>query len=303
MRPVEFALALGLGFALVVAGACGDNGNGGSVGGAAPPPKTLFGGARPVTLEVPRTYDAKQPTPLLLVLHGFGASGLIEESYLQLHPLVDSEGILLAAPDGTVNQMNREFWNATDACCNFDGSSVDDVAYLSGLIDEIKASYNVDPKRVYVLGHSNGAFMAYRMACERTDKLAAIVSLAGATWNDPSRCTPSRPLSVLEIHGDQDQTILYGGGSIMGAVYPSVHDTVTRWATYDGCNPATTNNGAAIDLDVQLAGAETTVTAFGGCPSGIAVELWTIVGGVHVPAVGPSFATQVWAWMMAHPGR
>src|SRR5207302_4460993 len=92
------------------------------------PTKLLFGGDRPVMLEVPHAYDPSRPIPLVLLLHGYGASGIIEEAYLDLHGLVDSVGILMAAPDGTVNQMNVEFWNATDACCDFDNTPVDDVA-------------------------------------------------------------------------------------------------------------------------------------------------------------------------------
>jgi len=260
-----------------------------------------FGGARPVGLHVPASYDPARSWPLLVVLHGYGATASGELAYLQIQPLVNEAGILLAAPEGTREASARanQFWNATDACCDHYGSSVDDVAYLSGLIDEIAASYNVDPKRIYLLGHSNGGFMAYRMACDRAQKIAAIVSLAGATWLDAARCAPSRAVSVLEIHGDQDRTISYDGGAIAGTTYPGAMRTVTIWASYSGCASGRIG-GPAIDVDTRLRDKETTTQRFEGCPVTIDVELWTIAGGGHIPAVGPGFRREVWTWLSAH---
>jgi polyhydroxybutyrate depolymerase len=263
---------------------------------AAPPrTQTTFGGDRPVMIEVPQDYDARKSWPLLILLHGYSANGFVEEAYLQLAPLVEEQGVLLAAPDGTVNSQGDNFWNATDACCDLDSSGVDDVGYLSGLIDEISNSYNVDPKRVYLMGHSNGGFMAYRMACDRAEKIAAIAVLAGATWLDATRCAPARAVSVLHIHGDQDDMVLYGGTSD----YPGAMQSVADWASYDHCG-STLSPADAIDLDTALAGAETRVMHDDACPAGIGVELWTIVGGSHIPTFGPAFRQKTWAWLAAH---
>jgi polyhydroxybutyrate depolymerase len=89
------------------------------------------------------------------------------------------------------------FWNATDACCDVDASGVDDSSYLAGLINEIGSHVAVDPRRVFVVGHSNGAFMSYRMACDHADTIAAIVSLAGAPPADPAACRPTEPVAIL----------------------------------------------------------------------------------------------------------
>src|SRR5262249_16538348 len=158
---------------------------------------------------------------------------------------------------------------------------VDDVAYLDGLIREISGVYNVDSRRVYLVGHSNGGFMAYRMACDRAQEIAAIVSLAGATWENPAKCAPDRAVSGLQIHADRDQEVLDGGGrssdqGIEG--YPGAMGSIERWASYNRCRPAIPSAGKPLDLDA-LDGAETAVTRIGGCPSGISVELWTIQGG------------------------
>ena len=127
------------------------------------------------------------------------------------------------------------FWNATDACCNFFGSNVDDSGYLRNLIDEIARQLNVNARRIHIMGHSNGGFMAYRMACDHADLLGSIISLAGASFEDPSRCGPSGPVHTLQIHGTADTVVLYNGGDFFGQIYPSAVGSAQRWATYDGC--------------------------------------------------------------------
>ena len=181
----------------------------------------------------------------------------------------------------------NRFWNATDACCNFDKAGVDDVAYLTGIIDEIRAKLAIDPKRIAFVGHSNGGFMSYRMACDRAGLVAAIVSLAGATFADPTDCAPSEPVSVAQIHGTADDVIRYDGGGLVNASYPSAETTAEAWATYDGCGESSSPLSAKVDVDATLSDgadpAETSVAEWSGCKSGVAVQLWTIPDGGHVP--------------------
>jgi polyhydroxybutyrate depolymerase len=255
---------------------------------------------RPFDVFTPSSYSPDTAMPLVVLLHGFGASGAIQEAYFQLQPLAEERGFLYVHPDGTINAIGRPFWNATDACCGF-ASAVDDSAYLLALIEKVQADFNVDPKRIYLVGHSNGGFMSYRMACDHADKIAAIASLAGATFLDESKCKPSEPVSVLEIHGTADRTIPYDGGSIFGNKHPSAPATVATWAAYDGC--AATNNEVtnALDLDATLAGAETSTLTYASCPSGIDVELWTIDGGAHIPARTSAMSTGIIDFLFAHP--
>jgi polyhydroxybutyrate depolymerase len=240
---------------------------------------------------------------LVIVLHGYGASGLVEERYLGLDTLVDGRGVLVAAPDGTIDDAGAAFWNpGIAACCDFFGSPVDDVAYVSALIHEIRAVYTVDPSRIFVVGHSNGGFMAHRLACALSSELAAVVSLAGTMDETPAPCTLEAPVSVLQVHGDRDGTVLYDGGTrILGksGPYASAPDAVRFWAKEDGCG-ATTTAGAPVDLETTLPGAETAVTTFDGCPQGTEVALWTIQGGSHIPTVGSRFPGLVWKWLDAH---
>jgi polyhydroxybutyrate depolymerase len=267
----------------------------GGAGGAAAAP-TTFGGDRPVTLHVPASYRPGTPTPLVLLLHGYSVSGLVEDLYMGFTALSDARGFLYAHPDGTVDSKKNHFWNATDACCNVDGSKVDDSAYLSDLIAAIGAAYSVDPKRIFLAGHSNGGFMSYRMACDHADQIAAIASLAGAMWLDTSKCKPAAPVSVLEIHGTADTEVLYGGT----AQYPSAEVTVKDWASIDGCGAMPDTSLPPLDLDDNLAGAETSVTRYGGCKGG-AAELWTLLGGTHVPGFTDASRAKIVDFLYAHP--
>ena len=172
-----------------------------------------FGGSRPVSFfHAPANYDPSKPAPLVLLLHGYGASGALQDAIFRLASIADQEGFFLVAPDGTVDSTQHRFWNATDTCCDFENTHVDDVAYLTGLVAEIEKKYAIDPKRRFVVGHSNGGSMAYRLACDAADRFAAIVSLAGPFFSDASKCKPSAPVAVQHIHGTADTTVPYAGG-------------------------------------------------------------------------------------------
>jgi polyhydroxybutyrate depolymerase len=262
-------------------------------------------GQRPYTLVVPDSYDASKPAPLVVMFHGYGVTGSLEELVFQMTATAQAHGFLYAYGDGTPDSSGARFWNATDACCDLEGIPVDDVAYFDAIVDDVASKYAVDPKRVYVIGHSNGGFMSHRLACDRASRVAAIVSLAGAQWIDPSRCSPSEPVAVAQAHGDADQVILYDGGATddrKGGThpYPSAAQTVATWASKDGCTPSPTTAGT-MDLDTSLPGAETTVERYAGCTGGANVELWTIHGAGHVPSLGPSWGESVWTFLSAHP--
>lgn len=287
---------------------CGSSGSSSPTGagptddaGADSGDEPTFGGDRPVTLHVPPAYVAGVPAPLVILLHGYGASGALEDLYLGLTAVSDARGFLYARPDGTVDAAGKRFWNATDGCCNFDNASVDDSTYVSSLITQIKARYAVDPKRVFLIGHSNGGFMSYRMACDHPDQIAAIASLAGAMWTDATKCTPGKPVAILQIHGTADATVGYGGGQIQGRTFPSAETTVNDWVTLNGCSATGDTTAPALDLDTKLAGAETKVTKYTGCKPGGHAELWAIQGGAHIPSVAPTFSANVIDFLYAHP--
>ena len=254
-------------------------------------------GRGPVAVHVPPTYDPAQPAPLVVLLHGYGANGQIQENYMQLLPWTDRLGFLYVFPDGTADSQGILFWNATDACCDFYGSGVDDSGYLRSLIEAIIAELNVDTDRIFVIGHSNGGFMAYRMACDHADIIAAVASLAGATFADPAECAPSAPVRTLQIHGTADHDAEYeGGANLVGnsPPYPGAVETTEIWAAYNQCSPVPDLSHPPIDLARSVPGCESTVARYAdGCDAGGGSELWSIIGGGHIPNLSPNFVPLV----------
>lgn len=258
---------------------------------------------RPFEVIVPASYSAARPAPLVIVLHGYTASGASARRFFGLDEATEAKGVIAAYPDGTADANGARFWNATDACCNFGAAAVDDSAYLTDLIDDVERRYNIDPRRIYVIGHSNGGFMSYRMACEHSDRVSAIVSVAGAAPANESLCAQTNPVSVAQVHGTADAVISYSGGQIFGRTYPSARESVTALATRNGCTGPVelTPTARTIDADSTLDGSETTVETAAGCPAGVAVELWTIADGAHTPTLTAEFAAKVVEFLLAHP--
>lgn len=257
-------------------------------------------GELPVT--VPANYDAATPAPLIVLLHGYTSSGAGQDSYMGFSAIADKYGFLLVAPDGDKEGGGDEnrFWNASPACCNFYQSDVDDSAYVLNIIKEVKANFNIDPNRVYLVGHSNGGFMSYRAAYDHSETIAAVASLAGASHIE-TRPAPENPVHVLQIHGTDDGTIAYEGADIGGNPYPSAQDTVMQWAQYNGCEAQAAERELR-DLVANLDGHESSVKVFNqGCKAGGSSELWTIDQGSHVPSFSDTFAEQVVEWLLAHP--
>lgn len=248
------------------------------------------GGDRPVTVNLPATLT--NPAPLLILLHSASTSGAHQERYMKLGPVAKKNGIIYIAPDGTMSPEGKRFWNASKSCCNTFKQEVDDVAYLNSLIDEINAKTPVDPKRIYLIGHSNGAFMSYTFAC-KTNKVAAIVAIAGAMDVDPE-CTPSTPVSLLDIHGTSDKTIKVIGGVLNANPYTSATETVKRIAQVNKCNNQTTSKK---DFEPTIKGAETTVINY-TCDTHTHLQFWKIAKGSHSPKLPADFAQQVISFLL-----
>jgi polyhydroxybutyrate depolymerase len=265
---------------------------------AAPKPTGFIGGERPAKVYVPKAHTSQKKWPLLLLLHGFTASGGLQNLYMGISNQVNKQGVILVTPDGNKDKAGLQYWNATPACCDFGNSGVDDVAYLTSLIDEAIATYNADPKRVYLLGHSNGAFMAYRMACDRADKITAIASLAGATFLDDSKCKPSQAVNVLQIHGTLDPVVGYLGGNFFGKVFPGAEESVAKWRKLNDCDGPATNAGK-VSYDYKVFGNETSRTLWKDCKQGVEVGLWKMSFSTHVPVFTGAFQKDVVAYLLA----
>lgn len=250
----------------------------------------------------PSDFDPSEPLPLIVLLHAFGYSAEFEESYLQFSDQVDSQRFILCLPNGSRNLTLQRYWNATDACCDIFGQGPDDSGYLRGLIDVMSSAYEVDPRRIHLVGHSNGGFMAHRMICDHPGLFAGIATLASATFNDPNACVFGEPVHVLQVHGTSDLVILYGGGCLVGGCYPSAAQTQRYVADDNGCGRTPDEPPEPIDLISSIPGDETTVTVFAeSCDRGGAAELWTIPAVGHNPPFGNRFSEEVVAWLLARP--
>ncbi len=253
---------------------------------------------RPYELRVPAGYDGSEPTPLVIVLHGITLTALAQDAFYKLSPLVDERGFLYALPDGIENRDGDQFWNATDACCDFYGEGADDVGYVAALIDDVAARYNLDERRVYVIGYSNGAYLAHRLACDLSDRIAAIAPLAGHNWNDPANCQPSEPVAVLQMFGDADE--LYAGGTTTaGVAVPSAQTDAERWAAANGCAGPVADTGETLDLEALAPDAETAIQRASDCPAGGAVEMWTLHGVAHVAVFHDDAAGHIYDFLAA----
>jgi polyhydroxybutyrate depolymerase len=221
---------------------------------------------------LPEQYDAARSWPLVLLLHGYTANAGLMNYYLGMSQRTSEHGFILVTPEGTKNSAGHQFWNATDFCCDFEDTGIDDVAYLEDLVAEVQRDYNVDSRAIHAIGHSNGGFMANTLACDESGIFAGIVNIAGSTFTDAATCRASRPVSVLQIHAVDDPTVRYEGSP---QEYPGARETQQRWAQLDGCD-ATPEEGEAIDAAASLPGAETTPLLWKNCEQDVRVELWTI---------------------------
>ncbi len=255
------------------------------------PEHTVLG--RPYELSGPASDDGA-PLPLLILAHGYGANGLEQDVAFPFSQTLEEKRFLYAEPNGTLDRERRRFWNATDACCNFEQLAVDDVAFFRALIDDVKGIHEVS--RVFIVGHSNGGFMALRLACDAPDVFDGIAAVSGSTWNDLSRCRGGRAVPLLLVHGTVDDTVPYEGET---GKYPGAIVTGERFAGRAGCGE-TWEDLERADFIAELPDAETTRRRATGCPAGRAVELWSIEGEGHVPRFDTRWTSATFDWLEAH---
>jgi polyhydroxybutyrate depolymerase len=216
---------------------------------------------RTLRVHVPPGYDGASPLPLVLMFHGGGGSG--EQFELRssgMSTVADREGFIAVYPDGT---GRIQTWNG--------GNDVDDVGFTSAMLDHLGAELCVDERRVFAAGMSNGAIMSHRLACELSERLAAVAPVAG-TEMSPT-CTPSRGVAVMHIHGSDDGHVPFEGGlgcGPSGVAYTSIPATMERRRVLNGC--AATTSRVLVEGDGTCEG-------YDACDED--VVLCTIAGGGH----------------------
>ncbi len=265
-----------------------------------------WNGGRKVTVTVPKTYtdDPETPIPIVVVLHGYHTSNYM--AALRYASLAETKRFIFVQPNGLKDSTGHLYWNATDTCCDYDGSGMDDAGYLRALVEGLTSRYNVDTNRIYFIGHSNGGAMANRMACQHADLVAGIVNMGGFNHFDQSRCQPSEPVHTLHIGGTNDP--IYQGETMRnGNTRPGLLTTVESWTRLNGHDMTMATEEKTLDLE-NLPGMDTQVTRYAGGAQGGAVELWSTVGGAHTPSPRSSsgsteMAIQTIDWLFTHPKR
>ena len=221
---------------------------------------------------IPELYDGSSAVPLVLNFHGYGSNANEQMFYGDFRDIADTEGFLLVHPEGTTF-IGNQFWNV-----GFPGisSTIDDVGFTEALIDELATLYAIDLDRVYATGMSNGGFMSFLLACQLSEKIAAVASVTGSmtqdTFND---CNAQLPTPVLQIHGTEDDVVLYNGNTLS----IPIADVISYWVDYNNCEttPSTTT---LPDLDVSD-GSTVEHSVYENSDNGITTEHMKVIGGGH----------------------
>lgn len=190
------------------------------------------GAMRQYIIYIPAGYDASTPVPLLFNFHGFTQFARLYMSFADMRPVADTANFILVYPQGSllngIPHWNVGAWTQS--------SSTDDVGFTSAMIDEIAAEYNIDESRIYSCGYSNGGFFSFELACQLSDRIAAIGSVAAnMTSNTRENCAPEHPIPVVTIAGTSDNIVQYGGNNLGGII--SHPETLEYWVSHNDAEP------------------------------------------------------------------
>ncbi len=267
---------------------------------------------------VPTSYDPDEPIPVVLNFHGYTGSPDAQVGLSLLEPVGEAEGFVVVHPQGTVAaSLGETFWNNQLGPPSADDPTldVDDVAFAEQLLDRLEADLCVDLRRVYSTGMSNGGMFTSRLACDLSERLAAVATVAGILH--PDDCDPTRAIPLLHIHGTADDIVPFEAGpSILGdeimdaltGSIRSVPDQVDDWSDEYGC---------AADPTTVAVSDEVERREYRGCDDGGEVDFYVVADGGHTwpgTVLAPGLeailgrttfdidgAAVVWDWFERHP--
>lgn len=244
--------------------------------------------ARKYNVHLPSGYNNKNPLPLVIYLHGGG--GTMKAAYEDgLDKDSDKFGFILAVPDGTgifpnrLHTWNGGKWDGGDCCGSAFKNNVDDVGFISAMIDELEKKFNVDDKRIYATGISNGAIMSYRLACELSERIAAVAAVAPPAVPNP--CPFFGSVSIMQINGTADPAVPFNGGKgggIIGKNFmaQSAQGIINFWLKGNDC---------AASQSVTYQKGDAACITYGPCGGGAEVVLCKIEGGGHTWPSGKQY--------------
>ncbi len=243
---------------------------------------TVNGLKRSYHLYIPAMYREETTVPLIIALHGGGGTGKKVDKLFRLNSLADQYGFIAVYPDAFDHH-----WNDGRGVKKYQSQreNIDDVAFIATMIDAIAGDFNIDAKRVYVMGASNGAMMSFRLGCELAPKIAAMAPVIGSMpVNLVSRCNPANPVPMIMINGTDDPLVPFEGGYVhvfrkkLGRV-TSVRQTIEFWAARNGCSP---RPQIRMEPDADREdGTRVQKSVYSQCTDGADVILYTIQGGGH----------------------
>jgi polyhydroxybutyrate depolymerase len=246
-----------------VEGECGCSGRSGSPDSLASASLSSAGRVRSYYAYLPRSYRPTRPMPLVIGLHGITGHGAEQAAFVDTPRYANAYGYIGVHPDGV-----SQSWNAGECCGPARLAGVDDIAFLRDLIATAQSRWCVDPRRIYLVGFSNGGMMAHRVACELADQLTAFGTISGT--RAVSSCSPSRSLPTIHVHGTSDSVVPYNGSFFVGN--RSVDETLNTWRSRNAC--------ASSEVRTLDQG-NVHCTRRRECGSGAHVELCRIDGGGH----------------------
>ena len=227
---------------------------------------------RDYILYIPELYDGSTAVPLVFNFHGYGSNAAQQMFYGDFRDIADTEGFLLVHPEGTTF-IGDQFWNV-----GFPGlsSNIDDVGFTEALIDELATLYAIDLDRVYATGMSNGGFMSFLLACQLSEKIAAVASVTGSMTQDTfDDCNAQHPTPVLQIHGTDDGVVLYNGNNLS----IPIADVISYWVDFNNCETTPTTTTLP-DVDVSD-GSTIEHSVYEDGDNGITTEHMKVIGGGH----------------------
>jgi len=278
-------------------------------------PETLYylnfeGTERSYLLHLPENYDERVSRALILSFHGGGGNAENQRRVGGFDRLSDQQGFIIVYSNGSGRLEDKILtWNGGDCCGYALEQQIEDVGFVRALVNDLQTRFNIDPKRIYATGLSNGAILSYRLACEAADVFAAIAPVAGTLMT--RECNPSSPVSVIHFHGTNDTHLPYDGGigddSLTEVNYTSVPDSIAFWIEANSC-PSRADPIQIEDI-VHL--------SYAPCAQNTAVELYKIIEGGHawpgssgpagpfgdMPTESISATQRIWEFFSAHPKR